>query len=70
MSADAGDPVLVVDDYWRAVVLLIPVRLGGESLNTVYTPCVQAMLEHPSCIGIIGGRPTHSVFFIGWQGEK
>lgn len=55
---------------WRALIILVPVRLGGEQLNTTYIPCVKGMLSHPNCIGVIGGRPRHSLYFLGWQGEK
>ena len=53
---------------WRALVMLIPVRLGREALNPVYTPVLQTMLAHDMCLGIIGGKPKHSVYFVGWQG--
>lgn len=55
---------------WRSLILLVPMRLGGEQLNGVYIPCVKGMLSHPNCIGVIGGRPRHSLYFLGWQGEK
>ncbi|XP_075528147.1 autophagy-related 4b [Dermacentor variabilis] len=55
---------------WRSPIVLVPVRLGGEHLNATYIPCVKGMLSHPNCIGVIGGRPRHSLYFLGWQGEK
>lgn len=55
---------------WRSVIVLVPLRLGSESLNCIYVPCLQAILCHPLCIGIIGGRPKHSMYFIGFQGKK
>ncbi|XP_013419384.1 uncharacterized protein LOC106180057 [Lingula anatina] len=58
------------EDHWRAVIILIPVRLGGEILNHIYTPCIQSCLAYDMCIGVIGGKPKHSLYFVGFQDEK
>lgn len=55
---------------WKSLILLVPLRLGTEKLNPIYNDCLKAMLSLDSCIGIIGGRPKHSLFFVGYQEDK
>ncbi|XP_060516247.1 cysteine protease ATG4D [Cylas formicarius] len=55
---------------WKSLILLIPVRLGADKFNSVYAPCLTTLFSIKQCIGIIGGRPKHSLYFIGYQDDK
>ena len=54
---------------WKALILLVPIRLGAEKMNSVYGSCLTTLLTFENCIGIIGGRPKHSLYFVGFQGK-
>lgn len=71
-SADSGETTAKPkdDSRWKAVLILIPLRLGGEKFNTIYTECIYKLFCTPLCVGIIGGKPKHSMYFVGCQEDK
>ena len=53
-----------------AVVIFVPLRLGIKEANPVYHAKLKQALQQPHCIGILGGRPRHSLYFLGFQGDE
>lgn len=67
---DIIDECTQPDDKWKSLIIMVPVRLGAEKFNhMIYGPCLTTLLSHENCIGIIGGRPKHSLYFVGYQGN-
>ncbi|XP_066997497.2 cysteine protease ATG4C [Anabrus simplex] len=54
----------------KSLILLVPVRLGAVKMNSIYGQCLTSLLTLEQCIGIIGGRPKHSLYFVGYQDDK
>ncbi|KAL2089696.1 hypothetical protein ACEWY4_014384 [Coilia grayii] len=54
----------------RAVIILIPIRLGGEKINPDYFNFVKGILSLDYCIGIIGGKPKQAYYFVGFQDDS
>ncbi|KAI9099755.1 hypothetical protein DFS34DRAFT_504463 [Phlyctochytrium arcticum] len=50
------------------IIILVPVRLGVDEANPVYHAGVRACFNVEECIGIAGGRPNSSLFFMGIEG--
>ncbi|KAM9385307.1 cysteine protease ATG4C [Pholidichthys leucotaenia] len=54
----------------RAVIILVPVRLGGEKTNPDYFDFAKSILSLEYCIGIIGGKPKQACYFVGFQDDS
>ena len=54
---------------FRPLLLFIPLRLGQERFNMEYTEAVKACLSLSQSVGIIGGKPRHALWFIGYHSE-
>eukprot|EP00013_Stygamoeba_regulata_P000554 CAMPEP_0177633922 /NCGR_PEP_ID=MMETSP0447-20121125/3096_1 /TAXON_ID=0 /ORGANISM="Stygamoeba regulata, Strain BSH-02190019" /LENGTH=429 /DNA_ID=CAMNT_0019135615 /DNA_START=145 /DNA_END=1431 /DNA_ORIENTATION=+ len=55
---------------WKSVLIMIPVRLGLQTMNPAYISTLKAFLRHPCSAGFLGGRPGHSSYIIGYQDES
>ncbi|KAF9110075.1 Cysteine protease atg4b [Mortierella sp. AM989] len=55
---------------WRPVLLLIPTRFGLEKLTERYIPNLKQLFRMPQFMGIAGGRPGRSLYFVACQGEE
>ena len=51
---------------WKSpLLLLVPLRLGLDKLNDIYIPPLIETFSFPQSVGIIGGRPSHAIWFYG-----
>ena len=65
-----GTPPIREHSGWTPVLILVPVRLGsGDKVNRLYAPHFKCLLTTELCVGVIGGRPKHALYFIGFQDE-
>ncbi|KAG2374376.1 hypothetical protein C9374_010946 [Naegleria lovaniensis] len=63
-------PRLRVTKKWRPLIILIPLRLGLENFNTDYIPSIKKVFEIPQTLGIMGGKPKSSLYFIGYHDNE
>lgn len=57
------------DCFWRPLVLFIPLRLGLTTINPIYYRALKSTFVFPQSLGILGGRPNHALYFIGFCGD-
>ncbi|KAJ1730638.1 hypothetical protein LPJ61_002908 [Coemansia biformis] len=55
---------------WRPLLLLVPVRLGLSRLNLGYVPKIKTLFQIPQSVGLVGGKPSRSFYFVGRQGDS
>ncbi|KAI9804160.1 MAG: Cysteine protease atg4 [Sarcosagium campestre] len=56
------------DGEIQPTLILVCVRLGIDRITPVYWDALQASMRLPQSIGIAGGRPSSSHYFVGTQG--
>ncbi|KAG6868837.1 hypothetical protein C0993_009374 [Termitomyces sp. T159_Od127] len=54
----------------RPVLLLIGVRLGLDGVNPIYHDTIKMLYTFPQSVGIAGGRPSSSYYFVGSQADN
>ncbi|KAJ3022778.1 Cysteine protease atg4a [Thoreauomyces humboldtii] len=58
------------DQSWKSVLILLPLMLGLEGMNPVYHQALKACFTFKQCVGIAGGKPNSSYFFVGTADES
>nr|XP_019048884.1 hypothetical protein I302_02663 [Kwoniella bestiolae CBS 10118]OCF27814.1 hypothetical protein I302_02663 [Kwoniella bestiolae CBS 10118] len=54
----------------KAVLILVGIRLGLDGVNPIYYESIKALFAFPQSVGIAGGRPSSSYYFVGSQANS
>ena len=57
------------NDAFQPTLIVLGIRLGIDRITPVYHAALKAALELPQSVGIAGGRPSASHYFIGHQSD-
>jgi len=53
----------------KPTLILVGIRLGPDRITPVYYEALKSSLTYPQSVGIAGGRPSSSHYFVGCQGD-
>lgn len=57
------------DGAWRSLLIVIPLRLGLDQINTIYVDLVKESFRYSQSVGIVGGKPHSAYYFVGTQDD-
>ncbi|KAK4890480.1 Cysteine protease atg4 [Elasticomyces elasticus] len=57
------------NEAFQPTLIVLGIRLGIDRITPVYHAALKAALAMPQSVGIAGGRPSSSHYFIGHQGD-
>ncbi|POY75723.1 hypothetical protein BMF94_1346 [Rhodotorula taiwanensis] len=70
-ESEVVEASLVDGQAWkRPVLVLVNVRLGLEGVNPIYHEAIKGIFRFPQSVGIAGGRPISSYYFVGSQADS
>ncbi|CAG8585866.1 2692_t:CDS:10 [Cetraspora pellucida] len=52
---------------WKPILILLSIRLGTDRFNPSYSENLKIMFTFPQFLGIAGGRPRKSLYFVAVQ---
>ncbi|KAI8099764.1 uncharacterized protein BX664DRAFT_273202 [Halteromyces radiatus] len=55
---------------FKSTLILVAIRLGIDSLHPSYYPALKTCFRLPYFVGIAGGRPNSSLYFMGLQDDE
>lgn len=58
------------NDKFQPTLIVLGIRIGIDRITPVYHAALKATLEMPQSVGIAGGRPSSSHYFIGHQADN
>ncbi|KAI9308725.1 hypothetical protein BJ944DRAFT_259709 [Cunninghamella echinulata] len=61
---------VLITPTFKSTLILVAVRLGIDHLHPTYYPALKACFQLPSFVGIAGGRPNSSLYFMGLQNDE
>lgn len=53
----------------KPLLILIPIRLGVDKINHMYIAHLKSIFRCRYTVGIIGGKPNKSMYFVGYQDD-
>jgi cysteine protease ATG4 len=57
-----------ISKHWtNGVLVIIPSRLGLNKVNAEYFGPIKQIFQNPLNVGIIGGKPSQALYFVGVQ---
>ncbi|XP_076454099.1 cysteine protease ATG4B-like isoform X2 [Babylonia areolata] len=65
-----GQPGGEGEGLWQPLLLIVPLRLGLTDINPIYFDALKRCLNLPYSVGIIGGKPNHAHWFVGYVGDE
>jgi len=56
---------------WKSCLVLVPIRAGvSDTIDPKYHASILHLLQFPMSVGIMGGKPRSSLYFVGAQGTR